>query len=72
MVQGYLVIIQKIETGFSAYSPDILGCVATGASREEVEANMKAALEFHIEGLHEEGLEIPKPTSSSTHIRFAA
>ncbi|VEN74715.1 hypothetical protein EPICR_40302 [Candidatus Desulfarcum epimagneticum] len=47
----YLIVVEKTKTGFSAYSPDIDGCIATGATTEEVEKNIKEALEFHLEGL---------------------
>ena len=59
----YLVFIEKTQTGYSAYSPDVLGCVSTGATLEEVNQNMQEAIEFHIDGLIEEGLEIPKPST---------
>lgn len=59
----YLIIIEKSKTGYSAYSPDVPGCVATGKTMSETEVSMKEALEFHIEGLVEEGLPIPKPSS---------
>jgi len=59
----YLIIIEKSETVFSAYSPDLPGCVAAGNTIAKTEKLMKEALEFHIEGLLEEGLEIPKPLS---------
>src|ERR1039457_4647855 len=55
----YLVIIEKTDTGFSAYSPDLPGCVATGASRKEVEREMHDAIEFHIEGLRLAGEAVP-------------
>ncbi len=64
----YLIIIEETETGFSAYSPDLTGCVATGSSREDVEKNMKEAIEFHIEGLHVEGMNIPEPRSTSRYV----
>jgi predicted RNase H-like HicB family nuclease len=51
----YLVIIEPTVTGFSAYSPDLPGCVATGPTRDECEANMREAIDFHIYGLREEG-----------------
>ena len=47
----YLVIVERTETGFSAFSPDLQGCVATGATREETEQNMKEAIRFHLEGM---------------------
>ena len=46
----YLVIIERTDTGYSAYSPDIDGCIATGETKDEVEKNMKEAIEFHLEG----------------------
>ena len=55
----YLIVIEKTKTGYSAYSPDLEGCIATGATLEEVEKRMKEAIEFHLEGLREEGYEIP-------------
>ena len=60
----YLVIIEPTDTGFSAYSPDLPGCVSTGATREEVERNMQEAMEFHLEGLREEGYAVPEPSTS--------
>ncbi|MBW4417813.1 MAG: type II toxin-antitoxin system HicB family antitoxin [Myxacorys californica WJT36-NPBG1] len=68
----YLIIIEKTETGYSAYSPDLLGCVSTGATREEVEQNMHEAMAFHLDGLKLEGLEIPQPTTSSAYVEVAA
>ena len=68
----YLIVIEKTETGYSAYSPDLLGCVSTGATREEVEQNMREAIEFHLDGLKLEGLEIPQPTTSSAYVEVAA
>jgi predicted RNase H-like HicB family nuclease len=62
----YLVIIEETNTGFSAYSPDLEGCVATGANRADVERLMKEAIEFHLEGLKEEHYDIPVPHCYST------
>ena len=56
-----LVIIEKGENNYSAYSPDVSGCVATGKSVEETLETMKAALEFHFEGMLEDGEQIPLP-----------
>ena len=47
----FLVVVEKTNTGYSAYSPDIDGCIATGGTKEEVEKNLKEAIEFHLEGL---------------------
>jgi len=60
---SYLVVIEKTETNFSAYVPDLPGCVATGATREETEANIRDALKFHIQGLMEDHQPIPEPRS---------
>jgi predicted RNase H-like HicB family nuclease len=68
----YLIIIEKTETGYSAYSPDLPGCVATGETRAEIEANMREAVEFHLEGLKLEGYSIPEPSTVSTYIEVAA
>jgi len=46
----YFVVIEKTQTGYSAYSPDVLGCVSTGATLEEVNQNIQEAIEFHIDG----------------------
>jgi predicted RNase H-like HicB family nuclease len=62
----YLIVIEPTITGFSAYSPDLPGCVSTGRTRQEVEENMKEAVEFHIDGLREEGLSVPEPRSEAT------
>ena len=68
----YLVVIEKTQTGYSAYSPDVLGCVSTSATLEEINQNMQEALEFHIDGLIEEGLEIPDPSTYSAYVEVAA
>jgi predicted RNase H-like HicB family nuclease len=64
----YLTIIEKTTTGYSAYSPDLLGCVSTGETYEDVEQNMREAIAFHLEGLRLEGYEIPQPSTLSTYI----
>lgn len=62
----YLIVIEKTETGYSAYSPDLVGCVATGATKQEVEENMREAIAFHIEGLRLESYVVPTANSYST------
>lgn len=64
----YLIIIEKTDTGYSAYSPDLAGCVSTGSTRKEAERNMQEAIEFHLEGLQSEGYEIPEPSSTSAYV----
>ena len=68
----YLIVVEATSTGYSAYSPDLPGCVSTGATREEVEANMHQAIAFHIEGLKSEGEPVPGPSSSSAYVEVAA
>ena len=68
----YLIIMEKTGTGYSAYSPDLPGCVATGKTREETEQEMKDAIEFHIEGLRLNGDEVPKPSSLASYCEVAA
>jgi predicted RNase H-like HicB family nuclease len=58
-----LMIVEETSTGWSAWSPDLPGCVATGASREAVEAEMASAVTFHLEGLREAGEALPEPRS---------
>jgi predicted RNase H-like HicB family nuclease len=65
-MKQYLIIVEKTETGFSAYSPDIPGCGSTGATKAEVEHNIQEAIEFHLEGLREEGYPIPEPSTYSS------
>ncbi len=68
---NYLIIIEKTNTGYSAYSPDLPGCVSTGVTREDVERNMQEAIEFHLDGLREEGYPIPEPVSASAYVTVA-
>lgn len=63
----YLIVIEETSTGFSAYSPDLPGCIAAGATREEVEREMTSAIEFHLEGLHAAGEDIPKSRSQAAY-----
>ena len=69
---NYLVVIEPTETGFSAYSPDLPGCVATGATQHEVEQEMRDAMEFHVEGLKLDGYVVPVPSTRSAYIAIAA
>jgi predicted RNase H-like HicB family nuclease len=59
----YAVIFEKGDTSYGAYVPDLPGCVAVGESREEVKRLIREAIAFHLEGLREEGLPIPEPTT---------
>jgi predicted RNase H-like HicB family nuclease len=68
----YLIVIEKTETGFSAYSPDLPGCVSTGATVDETEQNMHEAIDFHLDGLRQEGFPIPQPSSASAYVEVSA
>jgi predicted RNase H-like HicB family nuclease len=67
----FLVVIEKAEANYSAYSPDLPGCVATGATRDEVERNMHEAIQFHVQGLLEDNLAIPESHSFAEYIAVA-
>jgi len=59
-MKKYLIIVEKTDTGYSAYAPDVPGCGSTGRTKEEVERNLQEAIQFHIEGLCEEGYSVPE------------
>ena len=67
----FLVVIEKAEGNFSAYSPDLPGCVATGSSREEAELNMHEAIKLHVEGMIEDQLAIPESHSFAEYMAVA-
>ncbi len=64
----YAVIIEKSDTGYGAFVPDLPGCVAAGESVEETERLIKEAIEFHLEGMNEDGVQIPLPTSVAEYV----
>lgn len=68
----FLIILEKSRTGYAAYSPDLPGCISTGRTPEETESNMREAIEFHLEGMREEGLEIPVPQTRASYVEIAA
>ncbi len=68
MLYRFLIVIEKANNNYSAYSPDLPGCVATGATREEAERNMHEAIEMHVGGLREDGLPIPKSHSFAEYV----
>ena len=67
---GYTFIIEKTENNYSAYVNEIPGCISTGNTPQEIEKNILDALEFHIQGLKEEGYEIPEPTFQEPQFLF--
>ena len=68
----YLVVVEQGATSFGAYVPDLPGCVAAGETREEVLRLIREAIEFHIEGLKQEGQPVPPPSSTSEVVDVAA
>ncbi|MBM3224095.1 MAG: type II toxin-antitoxin system HicB family antitoxin [Candidatus Tectomicrobia bacterium] len=68
----YLVVIEKTATGFSAYSPDLVGCIATGATPQAIEQTMREAMAFHLEGLALEGQAPPPPQAYAQYIELSA
>jgi predicted RNase H-like HicB family nuclease len=68
----YAIVIEPANDNFSAYVPDLPGCIATGATLEETERAIREAIEFHIEGLREDGAPVPPPTSRVDYIEVAA
>ncbi len=67
-MRKYLVVFEKANGNYSAYSPDLPGCVATGKTLKETETNIKAAIGFHIKGLEEDGLPVPESSSYTEYI----
>ena len=68
----YLVVIERGPSSFGAYVPDLPGCVAVGETRQEVEALIREAIEFHIEGLRDVGQPLPEPSSTSQLVSIDA
>ncbi len=68
MTPKYLIVIEKTPNNLSAFSPDLPGCVATGATKAEVEDRMRDAIRMHIDGMREDGLTIPEPSSVAEYI----
>lgn len=68
----YAIVIEKAEGNYSAYVPDLPGCVATGATLEEAESEIREAISFHVEGLQEDGLPVPQPSSTVEYVEVPA
>ena len=71
-MKKYLIVVERTPTGYSAFSPDVPGCVATGKTKKETENNMREAIEFHLDGLREDHLVIPSPQSYSAYCSVPA
>jgi predicted RNase H-like HicB family nuclease len=68
----YAVVIEKADGNYSAYVPDLPGCVATGMTPEDAERQIREAIEFHLDGLREDGVSIPPPSSKVQYVEVAA
>jgi predicted RNase H-like HicB family nuclease len=68
----YAIVIEKAENNYSAYVPDLPGCVATGATVQETESQIREAVEFHIAGLREDGVPVPQPSSRVDYVEVSA
>ena len=62
-MKRYAIVVEKAEANFAAYVPDLPGCVATGATVEETEQRLREAIEIHVQGLNEDGIPVPEPSS---------
>ncbi len=68
----YAIVIEKAESNYAGYVPDLPGCVATGATVPQVEASLREAIAFHLDGMREDGLPVPPPASVVTYLDVAA
>lgn len=68
----YAVVIEKADSNYSAYVPDLPGCIATGKTIEKVEIEIRNAIEFHLEGMKQDGQTIPLPSSAVEYVEVAA
>lgn len=71
-MKRYAIVVEKAKANYAAYVPDLPGCVATGATVKEAERRIREAIEIHIEGLREDGLPVPKPSSRVDYVEIPA
>jgi predicted RNase H-like HicB family nuclease len=71
-MKTFLIVIERTNSGYSGYSPDLPGCASTGKSRDEAERNMREAIEFHVDGLRQEGYPVPEPQATSSYVELPA
>jgi predicted RNase H-like HicB family nuclease len=68
----YAIVIEKAEGNYSAYVPDLPGCVSTGATVAETEKSIREAIAFHLDGMREDGMSVPLPSSHVEYVEIAA
>jgi predicted RNase H-like HicB family nuclease len=71
-MRRFLIVVEKAASNFSAYSPDLPGCIATGATPEETKARMQTAIALHVQGLREDRLPIPEPSATAEYVEIAS
>jgi predicted RNase H-like HicB family nuclease len=71
-MKKYLIVIERTDSGYSTNSPDLPGCISTGKTREEAGKNMREAIEFHVDGLRQEGYPVPEPQATSSYVELPA
>lgn len=71
-MRKFLIVVEKAANNYSAYSPDLPGCVATGATPEETTANMRIAIEMHVQGLREDRQPVPEPSAIAEYVEVAS
>ena len=71
-MRRYAIVVEKAESNYAAYVPDLPGCVATGATVEATERLLREAIELHVEGLKEDGLPVPEPSSVVDYLEIPA
>lgn len=71
-MKRYAIVVEKAKSNYAAYVPDLPGCVATGATVKETERRIREAIEIHVQGLCEDGLPVPKPSSRVDYVKIPA
>ncbi len=71
-MRRFLIVVEKAGSNYSAYSPDLPGCVATGATPEETKVSMQSAIDMHVQGLREDRLPIPEPSAIAEYVEVAS
>jgi len=71
-MRRFLIVVEKAASNFSAYSPDLPGCIASGATPEETKARMQTAIALHVQGLREDRLPIPEPSATAEYVEIAS
>ena len=69
-MKRYAIVVEKAESNYAAYVPDLPGCVATGATVKETQRRIREAIEIHVEGLRDDGLPVPKPSSRVDYVEI--